>query len=330
MYAKLLIRLVLRLAFSPRPLSGDNVHRSYRTCCNPASILSGECHESSIPRVNYFFRESISRHLHPAVRVRSIYATRFASSGPRTRTTKIFMCADIGVGARADRSHRAARNRRGPINIGSPGQIASWSRRRGRKKEKRKKGKQDKKETVLLGKRAESVSRATARPRRAIRAEFPQFSEIAPSLGYNRARVCACVRVCVRGRARATRSTIDAGGSSRVAETSHRGLPVSVGRRRNRKRRVQPASECIDDRVRGNVKWKESVRYARMNGAYTHVEARRNIKWMLLRWALAIVTGKSRRHGRIARFKFINVRAVGPTMVARLPQQVLLLLVLGE
>lgn len=30
------------------------------------------------------------------------------------------------------------------------------------------------------------------------------------------------------------------------------------------------------------------------------------------------------------RFKFIDVRADGPTMVARLPQQVLLLLVLGE
>ncbi|XP_050461844.1 uncharacterized protein LOC126856899 [Cataglyphis hispanica] len=49
---------------------------------------------------------------------------------------------------------------------------------------------------------------------------------------------------------------------------------------------------------------------------------------MLLRRALAIVTGKSRGHGRIARFKFIDVRADGPTMVARLPQQVLLLLVL--
>ncbi|XP_014478518.1 PREDICTED: uncharacterized protein LOC106746426 [Dinoponera quadriceps] len=49
---------------------------------------------------------------------------------------------------------------------------------------------------------------------------------------------------------------------------------------------------------------------------------------MLLRRALAIATGKSRGHGRIARFKFIDVRAEGPTMVARLPQQVLLLLVL--
>ncbi|XP_077274404.1 neuropilin and tolloid-like isoform X1 [Temnothorax americanus] len=49
---------------------------------------------------------------------------------------------------------------------------------------------------------------------------------------------------------------------------------------------------------------------------------------MLLRRALAIATGKSRGHGRIARFKFIDVRANGPTMVARLPQQVLLLLVL--
>ncbi|KAG5321774.1 NETO2 protein, partial [Acromyrmex heyeri] len=49
---------------------------------------------------------------------------------------------------------------------------------------------------------------------------------------------------------------------------------------------------------------------------------------MLLRWALAVTTGKSRGHGRIARFKFIDVRANGSTMVARLPQQVLLLLVL--
>lgn len=49
---------------------------------------------------------------------------------------------------------------------------------------------------------------------------------------------------------------------------------------------------------------------------------------MLLRRALAIATGKSRGHGRIARFKFIDVRADGPTMVARFPQQVLLLLVL--
>ncbi|XP_012540616.2 uncharacterized protein LOC105839105 [Monomorium pharaonis] len=49
---------------------------------------------------------------------------------------------------------------------------------------------------------------------------------------------------------------------------------------------------------------------------------------MLLRRALAIATGKSRGHGRIARFKFIDVRANGPTMVARFPQQVLLLLVL--
>ncbi|XP_011690828.1 PREDICTED: uncharacterized protein LOC105451836 [Wasmannia auropunctata] len=49
---------------------------------------------------------------------------------------------------------------------------------------------------------------------------------------------------------------------------------------------------------------------------------------MLLRRALAIATGNSRGHGRIARFKFIDVRANGPTMVARLPQQVLLLLVL--
>lgn len=41
-----------------------------------------------------------------------------------------------------------------------------------------------------------------------------------------------------------------------------------------------------------------------------------------------IATGKSRGHARIARLKFIDVRANGPTMVARLPQQVLLLLVL--
>ncbi|XP_012058439.1 PREDICTED: uncharacterized protein LOC105621579 [Atta cephalotes] len=49
---------------------------------------------------------------------------------------------------------------------------------------------------------------------------------------------------------------------------------------------------------------------------------------MLLRWALAVTTGKSRGHGRIARFKFIDVRENESTMVARLPQQVLLLLVL--
>ncbi|XP_070160371.1 uncharacterized protein Neto [Polyergus mexicanus] len=49
---------------------------------------------------------------------------------------------------------------------------------------------------------------------------------------------------------------------------------------------------------------------------------------MLLRRALAIATRKSRGHGRIARFKFIDVRADGPTMVARFSQQVLLLLVL--
>ncbi|XP_019889948.1 uncharacterized protein LOC105287614 isoform X2 [Ooceraea biroi] len=49
---------------------------------------------------------------------------------------------------------------------------------------------------------------------------------------------------------------------------------------------------------------------------------------MLLRRTLAIATGKSRGHGGIARFKFIDVRADEPTMVARLPQQVLLLLVL--
>ncbi|XP_072766039.1 uncharacterized protein Neto [Anoplolepis gracilipes] len=48
----------------------------------------------------------------------------------------------------------------------------------------------------------------------------------------------------------------------------------------------------------------------------------------MLRRVLAIVTGKSRGHGRIARFKFIDVRADGPTMVARFPQHVLLLLVL--
>lgn len=58
--------------------------------------------------------------------------------------------------------------------------------------------------------------------------------------------------------------------------------------------------------------------------------SRTNNKWMLLRRALVIATGKSREHDRIARLKFINVRANGPTMVARLPQQVLLLLVLGE
>ncbi|XP_020286110.1 uncharacterized protein LOC109855858 [Pseudomyrmex gracilis] len=51
---------------------------------------------------------------------------------------------------------------------------------------------------------------------------------------------------------------------------------------------------------------------------------------MLLRRALATATGKLRGHGtrRIARFKFIDVRADEPTMVARLPQQVLLLFVL--
>lgn len=52
-------------------------------------------------------------------------------------------------------------------------------------------------------------------------------------------------------------------------------------------------------------------------------------RWMLLRRALVIVIVKLRNGGG-ARLEFINVREEESTMVARLPQQVLLLLILGE
>lgn len=50
---------------------------------------------------------------------------------------------------------------------------------------------------------------------------------------------------------------------------------------------------------------------------------------MLLQGVAVIVRVES-VHGGIGRFQFINVPEEEPTMVARLPQQVLLLLVLGE
>lgn len=58
-------------------------------------------------------------------------------------------------------------------------------------------------------------------------------------------------------------------------------------------------------------------------------EARRNVKWMLLQ-GVAVIVRVETVHGGIGRFQVINAREEEPTMVAQLPQQVLLLLVLGE
>lgn len=71
------------------------------------------------------------------------------------------------------------------------------------------------------------------------------------------------------------------------------------------------------------------TRGALQERSYGSAEAGRNVKWMLLQGAAVIVRVES-VHGRIGRFQFINVPEEEPTMVARLPQQVLLLLVLGE
>lgn len=51
---------------------------------------------------------------------------------------------------------------------------------------------------------------------------------------------------------------------------------------------------------------------------------------MLLQRATVVIVRVERVHGVIGRFQFINAPEEEPTMVARLPQQVLLLLVLGE
>lgn len=50
---------------------------------------------------------------------------------------------------------------------------------------------------------------------------------------------------------------------------------------------------------------------------------------MLLQ-GVAVIVRVETVHGEIGRFQVINARKEEPTMVAQLPQQVLLLLVLGE
>lgn len=86
---------------------------------------------SCISLVNYFSRESISRHsVHPSVCL-SYLPPR---APPSKRTPKIFMCTDIGLQTWSNRSHRT-RECRGSINIGPPGQIVFGSNE---KKERKK------------------------------------------------------------------------------------------------------------------------------------------------------------------------------------------------
>lgn len=250
---------------------------------------------SCISFVNYFSRESISRHL-SSVRP-SILSTTV--SYPGERGPKIFMCADTGLSrARSNRSHRT-RERRGPINIEPPDQIA-FRLKKGGEKRKREHN------TKILSFFSNACRGHFARSR--IRCETYRFAlnshefrEVASSWEINRAWVCAARQRWLFSECRNSRGfgEYQSGGTGSAE---------------------------------GGAKWKRSVpgRTNWISGAYAHVEARQIVKWMLLRRALAIVTGKSRGHGRIARFKFIDVRADGPTMVARFPQQVLLLLILGE
>lgn len=169
-YAKFLVRLVLGFVFRLTSVNDSTGTTCFCYIHHADTIWRVS---SCISLVNYFSRESISRHF-----VRPFVRPIYHPAPPSKRISKIFMCTDIGLRARPNRSHRT-RECRGSINIGPPGQIAFESVEKG-EEEKRKKN-------LSFWKRTPGAFHTIAYRCESLRCKFPNFAEIASPWKINRA-----------------------------------------------------------------------------------------------------------------------------------------------